>query len=85
MAFNLEQDLLGPGHWSIVTLTFGATAGSRSLAFCNPNGEDVNGDGRLDLVCQGRASTGFKRGDKQAVLKGQAPLRAASSREAPRS
>src|SRR5262249_15545179 len=33
------------------SLTFGPTGDEHSLAFCNTEGEDVNGDGRLDLVC----------------------------------
>jgi hypothetical protein len=54
------------------TLTFGATGRERSLAFCNPNGDDVNGDGRLDLVCHfNTGDTGLKTGATQAVLKGR--------------
>jgi hypothetical protein len=54
------------------TLTFGATGRERSLAFCNRNGEDVNGDGRLDLVCHfNTRDTELKRSDRQAVLKGR--------------
>lgn len=33
------------------TLTFGATGREASLSKCNSAGQDVNGDGRLDLVC----------------------------------
>jgi hypothetical protein len=54
------------------TLTFGATGRERSLAFCNRSGEDVNGDGRLDLVCHfNTRETGLGRDDRQAVLKGR--------------
>ncbi|HEU0139431.1 MAG TPA: hypothetical protein VFQ79_06970 [Bryobacteraceae bacterium] len=54
------------------SLTFGSTGRERSLAFCNPNGEDVNGDGRLDLMCHfNTAGTALKSSDKQAVLKGR--------------
>jgi hypothetical protein len=61
-----------PDMVDIATLTFGATGRERSLAFCNPNGEDVNGDGRLDLVCHfNTGDTGLKRGDRQAVLRGR--------------
>jgi hypothetical protein len=54
------------------TLTFGATGRERSLVFCNHHGEDVNGDGRLDLVCHFKTSdTGLKSGDRQAILRGR--------------
>jgi hypothetical protein len=54
------------------TLTFGRTGYENSLAFCNPNGEDVNKDGFIDLVCHFyTAKTGFKRGDTQGVLRGK--------------
>ena len=33
------------------SLTFGATGDEASLAFCNPKGKDINGDGSEDLVC----------------------------------
>jgi len=33
------------------TLTFGRTGNEASLSKCDPYGQDVNGDGRLDLVC----------------------------------
>ena len=33
------------------SLTFGATGSEQSLRNCGKDGEDVNGDGRLDLVC----------------------------------
>jgi hypothetical protein len=35
----------------VALLTFGATGDERSLSRCGRGGEDVNGDGRLDLVC----------------------------------
>jgi len=63
---------IGAGGFVGGTLTFGATGKERSLAFCNPNGEDVNGDGRLDLVCHfTTGDTGLKRGDRQAALRGR--------------
>jgi hypothetical protein len=53
------------------TLTFGSTGNEDSLAFCNQYGEDINGDGLLDLVCHFEtAFTGFKRTDTVGVLKG---------------
>jgi hypothetical protein len=33
------------------SLTFGSTGDEKSLRRCGKDGEDVNGDGRLDLVC----------------------------------
>lgn len=54
------------------SLTFGRTGNEQSLAFCNAGGEDVNGDGLLDLVCHFRTQlTGFQAGDTVGVLKGQ--------------
>ena len=35
----------------VASLTFGATGDERSLSRCGNGGEDVNGDGRRDLVC----------------------------------
>jgi hypothetical protein len=54
------------------TLTFGRTGDEQSLAFCNSGGEDVNGDGLLDLVCHFTTQlTGFQAGDGVGILKGQ--------------
>ncbi len=61
-----------PAMVNTASLTFGSTGRERSLAFCNRNGEDVNGDGRLDLVCHfNTTETGLKTGDTQAVLMGR--------------
>ena len=59
---------------SVVTssLTFGRTGKEQSLAFCNTGGEDVNGDGLLDLVCHFETqSTGFQSGDTLGILMGK--------------
>jgi len=54
------------------SLTFGRTGNEHSLAFCNSTGEDVNGDGLLDLVCHfDTPKTGFQAGDTLGVLKGK--------------
>jgi hypothetical protein len=54
------------------SLTFGRTGNEQSLAFCNLGGEDVNGDGLLDLVCHfNTPQTGFQAGDTAGVLKGK--------------
>jgi hypothetical protein len=53
------------------SLTFGETGSERSLAFCDPGGEDVNGDGLPDLVCHfNTGETALKPGDATATLKG---------------
>jgi hypothetical protein len=44
-------DFSAPGEVDRSTLTFGRTGDEASLAFCNPDPEDVNRDGRPDLIC----------------------------------
>lgn len=54
------------------SLTFGHTGNEASLAFCGTGGEDVNGDGLVDLVCHfNTPQPGFVAGDTRAFLKGQ--------------
>ena len=54
------------------TLTFGKTGDEASLSRCNGKGEDINRDGRRDLVCHFHIQlTGFAPGDTQGVLKGK--------------
>lgn len=53
------------------SVTFGATGFEASLALCNLDGEDVNSDGLLDLVCHFYTSlTGFIVGDTYGYLQG---------------
>lgn len=53
------------------SLKFGHSGTENSLAFCNANGEDVNGDGLADLVCHfSTPASGFVVGDTQAILTG---------------
>jgi hypothetical protein len=53
-------------------LTFGRTGDEGSLAFCGEIAEDVNSDGRLDLVCHFTIrQAGFQSGDTEGILKGQ--------------
>lgn len=50
------------------SIRFGFTGTENSIKFCNTSGQDVNGDGRLDLVCHGETKklgipgTGVYRG-----------------------
>jgi hypothetical protein len=54
------------------TLTFGSTGNERSYQRCAKAGEDVNGDGRPDLVCHfDNELAGFRRGDSAGVVKGK--------------
>jgi probable HAF family extracellular repeat protein len=54
------------------SLTFGRTGDETSLASCAKRGEDVNGDGLPDLVCQFYAQkTGFQVGDTEGIVKGK--------------
>ena len=54
------------------SLTFGRSGSETSLAFCSQGGEDVNGDGRLDLLCHFYTQqTGFQPDDTEGILKGQ--------------
>ena len=59
--YQLDQD----------SLTFGSTGDEHSLAFCNPKPEDVNHDGRKDVVCHFSTKlAGFKCGDTQGIMNG---------------
>jgi len=52
------------------TLTFGRTGSEHSLAFCNPNPEDTNGDGLLNLLCHfNTAQAQFLPGDTVGILR----------------
>jgi len=61
-----------PSRVNRETLTFGRTGTEPSLAFCNSEAEDVNGDGLPDLICHFYASlTGFTPGDSHGILRGR--------------
>lgn len=55
----------------VTSLTFGRAGTEESLDFCDRSGEDVNGDGLLDLICHFQAKkTELKPGDTIAALRG---------------
>lgn len=55
----------------VASLRFGLTGDEPSLAFCNTGGEDVDGDGRADLICHFfTRKTGFGGGSSAGILKG---------------
>ena len=61
-----------PSKVDVTSLTFGRFGEEVSLAFCNENGEDINGDGTLDLVCHFHIQTaGFQAGDNEGILMGE--------------
>jgi pre-peptidase len=53
------------------SLTFGATGSENSLVRCGKDGEDVDGDGRLDLVCHfENTAAGFDSDTEEGIVKG---------------
>jgi hypothetical protein len=59
-----------PGMVDKTSLTFGHSGTEKSFAFCDAP-KDVNGDGRLDLVCHFTIKlSGFQMGDTLGYLKG---------------
>jgi len=61
-----------PSVVAATSLKFGHNGTEASLAFCDSNGEDVNGDGFPDLVCHFYTQeTGFEQGDRQGILTGK--------------
>ena len=54
------------------SLTFGRTGNESSLHHCNTSGEDVNGDGRPDVVCHfENQEANFGPGDLEGILRGK--------------
>lgn len=54
------------------SLTFGASGNEGSLSHCGKSGEDVNGDGLLDLVCHfENQDANFEKGDLEGILRGR--------------
>ena len=68
----LSSSLLdAPSQVIPLSLKFGRTGNEQSLRSCDSTGKDVNGDGRLDLVCHfDTQSAGFQVGDTRGILKG---------------
>lgn len=66
---NAEFDALQVNRHSI---TFGKAGGEAPSVRCDKGGRDVNGDGRLDLVCHfDNEATGFQPGDLAGIVKGR--------------
>lgn len=56
----------------VSSLTFGATGDEKSFSHCGQSGEDVNGDGRPDLVCHFENQVaGFEKGDLVGIVRGK--------------
>jgi hypothetical protein len=54
------------------SLTFGASGNEASLHRCDLGGEDVNGDGRLDVVCHfENQEAHFTPGVLEGILRGK--------------
>lgn len=54
------------------SLTFGPTGSENSLSHCGATGEDVNADGRPDLVCHfENQAAGFEKGDLEGIVHGR--------------
>jgi len=67
-----SSTLDAPSSIDTSSLTFGHLGIEHSLAFCNRDPLDVNGDGLPDLVCHFKTQlAGFQDGDKIATLRGQ--------------
>lgn len=72
VAILSTQEFYAPDMVNKDSLTFGYTGVEDSLAFCNPKGEDVNGDGLKDLVCHFYTQeTKFQCGDTEGILMGE--------------
>jgi len=71
VAILSTEEFDAPYDVNTESLTFGVTGEEASLAFCNPKGEDINGDRLKDLVCHFYThETGFQCGDTEGILSG---------------
>src|SRR5258706_3225361 len=72
VAILSTKDFNAPLKINKASLTFGRTGAEVSLSSCDKKGQDVNGDGLLDLICHFKTKlTGFQVGDIMGILKGQ--------------
>ncbi|HVQ39156.1 MAG TPA: hypothetical protein VMS31_16575 [Pyrinomonadaceae bacterium] len=72
VAIMSSEGFDAPQSVDVTSLTFGVTGLEQSLAFCNRKGEDVNGDGRPDLICHFQTqSVGFQPGVTHLILAGR--------------
>lgn len=54
------------------SVTFGATGNEASLSKCDTSGQDVNGDGLLDMVCHfENQAAGFKAESQEGIARGK--------------
>jgi hypothetical protein len=61
-----------PAEVDTTSLMFGRTGNETSLAMCNKDAQDVNGDGLRDQICHfTTAVTEFQAGDTRGILKGK--------------
>jgi hypothetical protein len=68
----LSADDFNALNVDVRSLTFGSTGDERSLQRCGKGGEDVNGDGRLDLVCHFETqAASFGATDLEGIVKGK--------------
>lgn len=71
VAILSSSSFSAPSSVDVSSLRFGRTGFEESLLFCNVNGEDVDGDGFLDLVCHfDTEKTPFQIGDTMGFLTG---------------
>ncbi len=72
VAILSTADWSAPASVDRLSLTFGHDGTEPSLAFCNEDSQDVNGDGLPDLVCHFTTQlTGFQPGDTFGILNGK--------------
>lgn len=72
VAILSTADFYAPDEVDRGSLMFGPGVGEKSLAFCSPSPEDVNGDGYDDLICHFYTQiTGFGCEDTEGILKGR--------------
>ena len=68
----LSSPDFNPLSVDVESLRFGATGTENSLFKCNSRGADVNGDGRLDLICHfNNQDADFEPGDLEGILTGR--------------